>query len=300
MQSNLTALRISSEVNTIDARYSGFESLLATQWQTLPAGVGALVGEPFKLNERPRDEITWVCSAGPGLMTRYAAGEYRVSLRLRPIENGSEHMEIGLARRPKTDELNANERESWIPLLPNVQSLQIRYFDPRLNTWVDRWTDTVTLPRLVKVAIARKTARRRGSRSSRWGGRRSNESAKRRQEAACGSGVDALDVGAVPPQRDGRSRGRSTSARDLTLNSMPAAWSKPRRWRRRVATSPCIQPCGRARRSCAEAFSRTQTFRGAHHGRRRTLEPELGRGGRKSRAHRTAAQFSRAQRDRPE
>lgn len=155
VQSNLTALRVSAEVNATDARYSGFESLLATQWQSLPAGTGALLGEPFKLNERPRDEITWVSSAGPGLLTRYAAGEWRVSMRLRPVAKDSDKMEIGLARRPKTDEANAGDRESWIPLLPNVHSMQIRYFDPRLNTWVDRWTDTVTLPRLVKVAIAR-------------------------------------------------------------------------------------------------------------------------------------------------
>jgi hypothetical protein len=45
-----------------------------------------------------------------------------------------------------------------VPLLANVQSLQLRYFDPRLNTWVDKWTDTVTLPRLVKVAIGRVNA----------------------------------------------------------------------------------------------------------------------------------------------
>ena len=155
VQSNLTALRVSALVNEIDARYSGFESLLATHWQSLPAGTGALVGEPLKLNERPRDEITWVSSAGPGLLTRYAVGEYRVSMRLRPSAKDGDKMEIGLARRPKIDEANAAEQETWIPLLPNVQSLQIRYFDPRLNTWVDRWTDTVTLPRLVKVAIAR-------------------------------------------------------------------------------------------------------------------------------------------------
>ena len=155
VQTNLTALRVSADVNAIDARYSGFESLLTTQWQSLPAGVGALVGEPLKLNEQPRDEITWVCSAGPGLMTRYAAGEYRVSMRLRPVAKDSEKMEIGLARRPKTDELNANEQETWIPLVPNVRTIEIRYFDPRLNTWVERWTDTVTLPRLVKLRIER-------------------------------------------------------------------------------------------------------------------------------------------------
>jgi hypothetical protein len=42
-----------------------------------------------------------------------------------------------------------------VPLIENVASLQIRYFDPRLNTWLDRWTDKVTLPRLVKVVIGR-------------------------------------------------------------------------------------------------------------------------------------------------
>ena len=44
-------------------------------------------------------------------------------------------------------------------LIENVGSLQIRYFDPRLNGWVPRWTDTVTLPRLVKVVIGRPDAR---------------------------------------------------------------------------------------------------------------------------------------------
>jgi hypothetical protein len=45
--------------------------------------------------------------------------------------------------------------ESWIPLIDNVSSLQIRYFDTRLNVWVEKWNDTGTLPRLVKVTIGR-------------------------------------------------------------------------------------------------------------------------------------------------
>lgn len=159
VQTNLTALRISAETNVLDAQYSGFVNLLTAQWQSLPSGTGALLGEPLKLNDRSRDEITWVCTAGPGLLTRYAAGEYRVSMRLRPMAKSSEEMEIGFVRKPKSDTEISADRETWIPLLPNVQSLQIRYFDPRLNTWVDKWTDTVTLPRLVKVAISKtKTA----------------------------------------------------------------------------------------------------------------------------------------------
>ncbi len=158
VQTNLAALRISSETSMVDAQYSGFANLLTSQWQSLPPGAAALLGEPFKFNDRPRDEITWISSAGPGLLTRYAVGEYRVSMRLRPISKDSNKMEIGLMRKPRGAADFESETETWVPLLPDVQSLQIRYFDPRLNTWVDKWTDTITLPRLVKLVIARPNA----------------------------------------------------------------------------------------------------------------------------------------------
>ncbi len=152
---SLTAVRISSDAGAVDAQYSGFLNLLSAQWQDLPSGVGAMTGEPLKLNDRPRDEITWICGAGPGLLTRYATGDYRVSLRLQPAQKGSDKLEIGVLRKPMDDSATEGANETWVSLLPNVQSLQIRYFDPRLNTWVDRWTDTATLPRLVKVTIGR-------------------------------------------------------------------------------------------------------------------------------------------------
>ncbi len=155
VSTNLTALRISSETNLIDEQYAGFVRLLTAEWTTLPSGAGALLGDPLKLNDRSRDEITWVCSAGPGLLTRYATGEYRVSLRLRPVEKASNQLELGLARQAYDPTKKSQAPESWIPLLPNVESIQIRYFDPRLNVWVEKWTDTVTLPRLVKLIIGR-------------------------------------------------------------------------------------------------------------------------------------------------
>ncbi|MBA2623467.1 MAG: prepilin-type N-terminal cleavage/methylation domain-containing protein [Chthoniobacterales bacterium] len=155
VQTNLFALRVSSENNVVDAQYSGFENLVTAEWQNLPTGQGALTGEPIKLNDRARDEVTWTCTAGPGLMTRYAAGEYRVSLRLRPMGKESERLELGLARKAKADAEIGEERESWVPLLPDVQSVQIRYFDPRVNQWIDRWADTMALPRLIKLVIGR-------------------------------------------------------------------------------------------------------------------------------------------------
>jgi len=150
VESNMTSIRISAEQDAAEARYSGLLNFLTEQLQSLPAASGALSGEPFKFNDRPRDEITWICSAGPGLLTRYAAGEFVVSLRLKPVPAKGDRMEMGLARKRRGEQSDA---ETWVPLLDNVRSLQIRYFDSRINSWVDKWTDAVTLPRLVRFAI---------------------------------------------------------------------------------------------------------------------------------------------------
>lgn len=158
VQSNIIALRVSSEVYVADARYAGLRDLLTAQWQSLAPGTGALTGEPLKLSERSRDEIRWICGAGPGLLTRYAGGDFTVIMRLQPEDKKSDRLDLGLLRKPKDDTSFTDVHESWVSLLENVQTLQIRYFDSRLNTWVDRWTDTVTLPRLVKVIIGRNDA----------------------------------------------------------------------------------------------------------------------------------------------
>ena len=154
VSTNLTAVRISTEINETDARYEGLANLLTAQLQDLPPGRGALAGEPYKFSGRSRDEMTWVCSAGPGLLTRYATGEFSVTLRLRPIER-SDKMELGILRESEDDDNPVPENKSWVSLLTGVNSMEIRYFDPRLNTWVDRWTDRGTLPHLVRLTIDR-------------------------------------------------------------------------------------------------------------------------------------------------
>jgi prepilin-type N-terminal cleavage/methylation domain-containing protein len=154
VESNLISMRVSAESNLMDANYDGLRELVTIQWQNLPAGEGNLTGEPYKFSGRSRDEISWITGAGPGLVTRYARGQYNVTMRLRPSKD-KKHMDLGLTRKPQTEEQGGSE--TWFPILSNVQSLQIRYFDPRLNSWVDRWTDTVTLPRLVRLVLTRPT-----------------------------------------------------------------------------------------------------------------------------------------------
>jgi prepilin-type N-terminal cleavage/methylation domain-containing protein len=154
VSANLIAMRVSSEDIATEARYSGFINLLTAQWQELN-GAGALSGEPFKFNDRPRDEVSWICGSGPGLLTRYGPGEFVVSLRLRPMNDKADQMEIGFMRRPRETADGSSDGETWVPLLEGVRGLQIRYFNPQQNAWVDKWPPGAPLPRLINLVIDR-------------------------------------------------------------------------------------------------------------------------------------------------
>lgn len=158
VESNLLALRVSSEVALIDARYEGLRDLLTAEWQSLASGAGAMTGDALKVSDLSRDQITWRCGAGPGLLTRYANSDYLVSMRLRAEPDNPDKTDLGFVRRPYEDQAATDVHESWIPLITDVDSLEIRYYDPRLNSWQDRWTDNVALPRLVRLTIGRRDA----------------------------------------------------------------------------------------------------------------------------------------------
>ena len=155
VQSNLTALRVSADASAADAQYGGLRDLLAAEWQSLTPTRGKMTGEPLKLNDRQRDVIKWNCRAGPGLLTRYAPGDFIVWLRLQPENEKSGRLDLGLLRKPQNDSDIGEGHETWVPLIKNVSSLQIRYFDPQLNVWVDRWSNAFKLPRLVKLTVGR-------------------------------------------------------------------------------------------------------------------------------------------------
>jgi prepilin-type N-terminal cleavage/methylation domain-containing protein len=159
VQTNIVAMNASAAADAADARYTGLRGLLEQELQSLPQGAGALLGDAVKSNDKDRDVMTWICSAGPGMLTRYATGDFKVDLRLRPHDSKSAQLDLGLLRRPNDEEDETDTHQTWVRLIDDVTSLQIRYFDPRLNTWVQRWTDTITLPRLVRLVIGRRDAK---------------------------------------------------------------------------------------------------------------------------------------------
>ena len=153
---NIIVLRVSSEENAAEARYSGFIHLITAQLQDLPGGAGSLSGEPFKFSDQSRDELAWICGTGPGLATRYAPVEFMVRMRLQPVNEQSGQMEIGFLRKPRDAAEGSTEGESWVGILDDVHSMQIRYFDPRVNVWKEKleWNDPV--PPLVRLIIERR------------------------------------------------------------------------------------------------------------------------------------------------
>ena len=155
VQTNLIAVRFSAETAAADAQYDGLRDLLTTQWQSLSPLRAKMVGEPFKLNDRERDEIKWNCSAGPGLLTRYAPGEFTAVLRLQPNDD---RLDLGILRKPEDESDVGEKNETWVPLIKNVGSLEISYFDPNANDWLPRWPGGNKLPSLVKVSVGRPDA----------------------------------------------------------------------------------------------------------------------------------------------
>jgi type II secretory pathway pseudopilin PulG len=155
VQANMTALRLSSDTAAMDSQYDGLRELLTAEWQNLGSGRSRMYGEPFKLNDRERDWVRWNCSAGPGLLTRYAPGDFIVTLRLQPESEKSDRLDLGFLRKPKDDPDGGGGHETWVPLIKDVTSLQINYFSPNLNSWIDRWSNTSQLPWLVRVTVGR-------------------------------------------------------------------------------------------------------------------------------------------------
>lgn len=149
----LTAIRVSTAQGGEEAAMQGLVAAIGAQLNDLPvARSNALRGEAHKFNNREGDEMTWVCHAGNGLFTAFAEGDYDVTLALKPVPKTTTS-ELGL-RRAVTD-ANDLSKANWLPLMPGVDALEIRYFDPRLNAWLEKWSDAGARPALVRLRITR-------------------------------------------------------------------------------------------------------------------------------------------------
>ena len=163
---NLNAMKYTSELQDERAAVQAVIRFLQAQLADLPRGGNgnaALLGNPLKLHDLACDELIWRTHAGPGVLTTAAPGEFRVTMTVQPVESTSRELELGLRREPITAEARTDlgffERGSgankynWVTLIRPFSAFEVRYFDPRLNAWLDRWTDQNARPTLVRVKL---------------------------------------------------------------------------------------------------------------------------------------------------
>lgn len=174
----LRAAAYSQKSGAEDAAYAGLRRLFAAQLASLPTGTqGALIGMTMTRGGGRHDVLQLVCPAGNALLTPDARGFYQVTFNVQETPRGSGHYALGMDREPWTDDddddsdddqskataLKATDTRpghelartngEWIKLLDGIRSLEIAYYDARINNWVDKWTDPAVLPNLVRLRV---------------------------------------------------------------------------------------------------------------------------------------------------
>ena len=164
VSTNLQAMKDTTDIQDERESVQAVVRFLQTQLADLPRRENsALLGNPFKIHEFSNDEIIWRAHAGQGVLTSAAPGEFRVTMTVQPVESKSDELELGLRREPITPEARADvdffargsgqSKYNWVSLVRPMVGFEVRYFDPRLNAWLDRWTDQTTRPQLVRVRL---------------------------------------------------------------------------------------------------------------------------------------------------
>ena len=161
--STLRAVKASVEDTEEQLSVERLVALVQEEFYSLPVrGQTNIQGESIKLNGADFDSIEWRSRGGPGLMTTAATGEYRVKLRIQPIEKNSNKYEIGFWRRPALLDTagglvagGSDNDATWVPLMQRVAALRLRYWDARLGQLLDSWRDPTVRPSFVIMSITR-------------------------------------------------------------------------------------------------------------------------------------------------
>jgi prepilin-type N-terminal cleavage/methylation domain-containing protein len=149
VEGTITAVRVTDVQMRDNFMMDSFVDYLRSQLQSIPpTRQGALTGEPHKFNDIPSDELRWIATAGSGLLTRHAEGEWNVTLTTKQIP-GSSSYELGLNRQ----DIEARNDASWLSLFKDVHGFEIRYFDSRAQSWMDKWTDLTVRPSLIRMRL---------------------------------------------------------------------------------------------------------------------------------------------------
>lgn len=162
VQGNLRAIQISMEDAEEVLSVERVVALIQEELYAIPSrgSNNRISGIDQKYESKDMDTLEWNSRGGPGLMTTAATGEYRVTLRMKPITATSREYEIGLTRRPVLLDSagglvqgGSDKDATWVPLLSKTTGLRVRYWDPRLGQLITKWNDPSAVPTFIVLSI---------------------------------------------------------------------------------------------------------------------------------------------------
>lgn len=131
-------------IRQVESVLDYFESSL---WETATErglaiwSIDGVQGKPW------RDQLFWTTPDGDSGFLQDEARSCEVVAGIR--EEGGVPW-LGIAARASEDR---NGEYSWIPMLEDVDSLNLEFFDKRLNSFVDQWPQGNAIPGMIRITV---------------------------------------------------------------------------------------------------------------------------------------------------
>ena len=153
--STLTSASVAYNSGTLQSDLAGFNRVFQAQAVNLPArvpsGAQLLTGKSKRGAGTASDTIMWISPPGNGVFARRGEGYFFATLELVPSRDGTR---LVLSRALIQPDPNLPPKPvADVPLLSNLASFEVAYYDARINSWVDDWNDPAALPDLIRFRM---------------------------------------------------------------------------------------------------------------------------------------------------
>jgi type II secretion system protein J len=150
VKSTQTARRVTAAVQRSRSAMRAFETALTC--------ARSFAGDPdhyyFTAENGEDASLSFVAKLPGSFLRNSRFGDFdvrRVTFSLRPSrDNGTE---LVLQQMPLLMEMDIDEQEHPVVLETHVRNFEMAFWDPRSGDWLDEWTETNQLPRMMRITL---------------------------------------------------------------------------------------------------------------------------------------------------
>lgn len=153
--STLISASVAYKSGSLQSELAGFNRVFQAQAVNLPSrvptGAQLLTGKSRRSATGSSDSLMWISPPGNGVFARRGEGYFFATMELVPGRDGAG---LVLSRALMQADPNLPPRAlPDVPLISNLASFEIAYYDARINSWVDDWNDPAALPDLIRFRM---------------------------------------------------------------------------------------------------------------------------------------------------